>query len=363
MNVGEIERLANWYLEYFQPLSKSYQRLIAPIQHNASQPNKQPFETQLTNVLNYLRGMDFEVLSLQQIRLLDQLGVSRFLGIEGANFIEATIKSSNYDPATALSELNAAFSALSTAGKHFDAFLNALNGLNLRNAGPEDDGDLITIRVGFQKEAAINNLTEWKDSAKDWYDIVRGLALASNEAPEETRVVGATTGSIILILAGTAAVTAMLAIISKHVAGVAKDGLEVLNLMEDLRQKKLLTTTMEQELQSLIETRKIDALDTILGELKPLLADANGDKIPALKNSIKKLLTFNEKGGNVDFVAPDGGEDDEEANFEGNEESRPEKGNAALSAAREAIRGYQAVREQLKMLSYQRSPAERGEGA
>ena len=350
MNVQELEKLAVWYIDHVDQLNQHFQGLIAPVQHNANQQPKQPFEAAMNTLTNYLVGMDFEVLSLQQLKLLEKLGVAQFVGREGTDFIESTIKTADFDPATGLAALNAAFGALTNVRQQFDAYLQALDGLKLRHIETED-GEFITIRVGFQNEASIDNVTKWKNSAKDWYDIIRGLAVATNEAPENTRVVGASTGSIILILASTAAVTELLARISKHVTGVAKDSLEIQHSREDLRQKRMLTKVIENELNEMINTRKKEALDTILAEIKPLLPDESGDKIPALTTSIKKLLEFNEKGGNVDFVSPD----ISEAEVEATEEAGGEK-KSAVTAVREAIHEYQEVREQLKLLSHRRPP-------
>jgi len=60
-----------------------------------------------------------------------------------------------------------------------------------------------------------------------------------------------------------------------------------------------------------------------------------------------RYIIANEKGGNVDFVAPDtDGDDPDEDESEGNEERR-----GALAAVRSAIHEYQEVREQIKLLS------------
>lgn len=352
MNIQELEKLATWYIDHFDRLGQHYQGLIAPIQHNANQQEKQPFEALMTTLMEYLDGMDFEVLSLQQIKMLETLGVAKFIGLDGTNFVESTIKTANFDPATGLAALNAAFSALSNARGQFNNYLEALGGLKLRHSETDGTDEFITIRIGFQNDASIDNVTKWKDSAKDWFDIIRGLSVATNEAPESTRVVGASTGSIILVLASVAAVTELLARISKHVTGVAKDGLEIMHSREDLRQKKMLTKVIEAEFTTMIETRRKEALETILAEIKPLLPDESGDKIPALTTSIKKLLTFNEKGGNVDFVTPDASV----AEAEADEEASVSEKKSAIAGVREAIHEYQEVREQLKLLSYHRPP-------
>lgn len=347
MNIDELNRLAAWYVEHFSNIQSRYSQLVQPIQHNASQPNKQPLETQLESLIDYLRSMKFEELSLQQIKLLDDLGVSAYIGMDGADFVEKTIRTADYDPQTALNKLNEAVNVLTTASNGFTSYRQSLDALGLKESADDGDADGITIRVGFRKDASINNVSDWRDSGKDWYDIIRGIALAAGETPEDTRITGASTGSIILILVGTATVTKLLAMISKNVASVAKDAIEIANEIENLRGKKLLNAAIEKQLRAMDQKKKDDAHAEILKEIGTHLPNLDGEQKSALEVSIKKLLAFNEKGGNVDFVAPEG---DDEVDEEGGAEANP--ANAALAQVRAAIREYQEVREQMKLLEH-----------
>src|SRR6185437_850553 len=180
-------------------------------------------------------------------------------------------------------------------------------------------------------------------SSKDWYEIIRGIALAANESPEDTKVVGAATGSVILILAGTVAVTTMMATISKNITSVARDVIGVGVERENLRQKKLLTAAMEAELKKIEQKKRTDAVKTVMAELKKYLpVSALGDTKIALEASVKKLLDFNERGGVVDFVAPAEPEESDEG-------SRGEdKGRQLLADARRVIHEYQGERESLR---------------
>lgn len=347
MDLQELEKLATWYIEHFSQLNQYYQQLIGPLQHNASQQNKQPFEPNMISLNDYLNTMNFEVLSLQQIKTLNKLGVAQFIGSEGAEFISRTIKTADFDPATGLSVITEAFAKLLNIKQQFESYLQALSQLDLRETDVEELSKQITIRIGFQNAASIDNVTKWKDSAAEWYDIIRGLALAMDEAPENTRVVSATKGSIILTLAGTYAVTMLLAKISTNVLGVAKDTLEIMHTIQDLRTKKILNDVIETELNRKMEKVKEDALESLIEEIRPLLPDENGEKITALKHSVKKLLDFNEKGGNVDFVGPNDGVADTEV------EGGTASGIATLTAVRNAINDHQKLREQIKQLSHQ----------
>ena len=355
MNVSELRALADWYNSQYQDLSNLYNELLQPISHNSSQPNKIALVDQLERLTTYLRDMKFSELSLQQIKALDDIGLIKYLGNTGADYVESAIKTGDYDAATAAQRLTTAISKLSESNSAFVAFENSLRTLGLFEKDTEVESDHITIRVGFQNEAAIKDIVDWKDSAKDWYEIVRGLAIATNESPEDTKVIGASTGSIILILSGTLAFTTLLALISKQVSSMAKDVIGIGDQIEELRRKKLLNKVIENELKkqesqlttkALADTMKMIS-DKLVEEKAPPL---DGEKMNALESSIKKLLMFNEKGGNVDFVSPDeDGDQDEGDGADANLEPM-----TALGEARNAIREYQTVREQIKQLEDRR---------
>jgi hypothetical protein len=351
VNVNELKRLGEWYNNQFPRLNSLYNALFSPIQHNASQPNKQPVEDQMEQLIQYLTAMRFDELSIQQLGLLSTIGVDQYIGHAGASYVDSVIRTSNYDPATAAQKLNNAIQGINSANSAFTSFINAVASLNIIDEEADENEGRITIRVGFQSNAAIHNVTEWRDSAKEWYDIIRGLAQACKEAPEETKIVGAATGSIILILAGTYSFTKLLALISKSITSVARDVMEIRSSAEDLRQKKLLTETMKTEFAELERKTKKEAVKSILSTVKTEVPKLDGEVETALAKSVEKLLTFTERGGNVDFVAPD--VDQEETSEDKKGGGKSDGGLLkALTAAQSAIREYQGEREKLKLLSH-----------
>lgn len=343
MNVGELLYLSRWYTDNFGQINSLYNDVISPIQHNASQSNKIPVEEQLEKLLSYLKNMSFDDLSIQQLKTLYDLDVEDLLGPTGADFVASVIRVIDYDPQTAVNRLNEALGKLNEANSGFNSYISATKSLGLDRPDDFLGGDLITVRVGFQDKAAIGNLADWKNSAKDWYDIIRGVAMAAGEAPEDTKVVGATSGSIILVLTATATVTGLLALISKTVTAVAKDVIGILSQIEDLRSKRYLNDVLETELKKLAKERQDNALIEISAAVEGKLPNLAGDEKNALTLSIKKLLKFNEQGGRLDFVAPE--PHDAQDDVEGNEHTR-----TAFDEVRAAIKAYQSVREEVKLL-------------
>lgn len=346
MNVDELYRLGTWYADQFPELDRLYQALLDPLNHNAHQPNKRPVEEQLNNLIGYLANQRFDELSIEQLKILGSLGVDAYIGPEGSAYVEAAVRTSNYDPATAVQRLNEAIQAVNSTRGKLAAYVESMNNLEF---DPDDvlaEEGLITIRIGFQNDVSIKNVTDWKESAKEWYDIIRGLAMACEESPEDIKLIGASTGSIILIMAGTAVFTALLAQISKHITTAAKGIIEVRIQIENLRRATILNDAIEAELKKIEKERTDGAVTDIEKLLEGNVLVKAGDVSNALSASIKKLLIFREKGGTVDFVAPDVDETDEG----GGEDSGLK---AALIEAKAAIREYQSERESLKLLSDQ----------
>jgi len=347
MNVDELYRLGIWYANQFSELNRHYSALLDPLTHNASQPDKRPVENELNTLNSFLSVQKFDELSIEQIKMLNSLGVDTYIGPEGASYVEASVRTSNYDPATAVQRLNSAIQSINSTRTLLSAYIDAVNNLGFGADEVLAEDGLITIRIGFQNDVAINNVTDWKDTAKEWYDIIRGVSMACEEKPEDVKVIGAATGSVILILAGTAAFTAILAKISTHLTSVVKDIIGVRMELENLRQKKILTATMESEFRKIEKDKSDNAISTIEKLLEGNIKVKDGDINVALNNSIKKLLTFSEKGGTVDFVSP---EDDIEDDEVENGDDQDGGLRAALIEARAAIREYQGERESLKLL-------------
>jgi hypothetical protein len=358
MEVSELTELANWFENQVPPARDAYANLLTLLQHNASQPDKRPLETALDTLISALEEMNFDELSLQQFRVLERMDVREYLGRDGIAFVDATIRTANYDPATSVSKVQATITNIDNARNALIAFRGAMDQLKIGSGEQDDVQDRIIIRIGFEKDANIDTVTDWRDSSRDWYDIIRGVALAAKESPEDTKVIGAATGSVILILAGTVAVTTMLAAISKNITSVARDIIMVGVERENLRQKKLLTTAMEAELNKIEQKKRTDAVKAVMAELKKHLhKSVMGDAKVALEASVKKLLDFNEKGGVVDFVAPPepSGSDDEEASGE-------DSGRQLLADVRRIIHEYQGEREALRLLTDQSETANDNEG-
>lgn len=352
MNVLELLELANWFNSNYSDLSKKYLAVQRVLQNNVNQGAQQPLEEPLNDLIEFLASMRLGELNIQQLRFLDQQGVANLIGHDGVEFVKRTVMTTTYDPATSLTEIQDASSKIGKANQKLVQYQGAVDELGIR---PETFGsaeDEIVVRVGFRNEASIEHIEGWRTSANDWYHIIRGLSMLVGESPENTRVIGASNGSIILILATTATVSGLLAMISKHVTGIAKDVLSVQVAREELRSKRLLNDVMEAELTKQINEKREERLSAINKELAGMIpGKSKGDINTALEKSIDKLVEFGEKGGDVDFVAPPIPEKEENEDQEGFAEGAiDEKTLKELEEVRRLISDYQEERETVKLL-------------
>ncbi|MGB6118756.1 MAG: hypothetical protein WBF87_11080 [Mesorhizobium sp.] len=312
MDVEQLINLSNWYVRKIKPILKSYQDLSTVLSHNASQPNKQPVREHLANLTASLEQTPLELLSSEEISHLDEIGVLKYLGPSGLAFVNETVTSGDFDPASASSDISAAIQRITELQGYFRELLT-----NLSNVGfvTEDAEQLAVgeslIRVRFQNDASIRDVQLLKKWSVDWYDIARGVAMCVGESPNDVKVVGASKGSIILTLAATASVTFLLAKIAKHVGAIAHEGLKVAGAVESLKQQKLHTAAIEAQLKENLKKTEEGMIESTVAEVvKSLPKPINGDTKTALVKAVEKFSSFTDKGGDVDFVVAETPEED-----------------------------------------------------
>ena len=234
--------------------------------------------------------------------------------LEGIKFIDSTIRTSDFDPATASNTFKDSIDRLNTADSRVDSIISAFSDITGIMTETEVAADRVLVRIEFVGEASIDDVSKWKSWSTTWYDIIRGIGLVLEEPPENTLVVGASQGSIILSIAATLGMTKVLASISKSVASIASDYLEIRMKMEELTAKKILNKAAETAMKKNADDIKKDGAKKAVEDIEQVLPnEINGEQRTALENSVIKALDFFEKGGDLDFVAPSPPKDEPDA--------------------------------------------------
>ena len=233
------------------------------------------------------------------------------MGASGSIAVNSIVRVSDFDPATARDKLKSFISKLNQAQSKLDALRGPLGQLDWVTEHRLLWREQVEIRIIFQNEAAIENSADLKKRTADWYEIIRGVTSASDETPEDVQVRGVWNGSVFVCLAGTAAVTLVLAKITKNVSGMALDGIKVLSAIEELKQKRMHTAEIERMLKENhkrdVVARKAALVDEIAQEGELVL---NHEQKSLMEQAVMKMLTFFEKGGELEFIEPHSANED-----------------------------------------------------
>ena len=305
MRAHEIMQLADWFDTHFANIQSAYEELLQVLEYNANHPDQQQIEPALNSLLAVIGEIRTQGLSIEQIEMLRKLEVFSLLGLQGASFVEQRVKDVAYDPATRVQEFQQMLSRLITANNHLSSFQRASHDLGLMYEPYQTSPDQLVVSVRFRDRVSIDNVPDLKNRTKDWYDITRGIALAAGETPDEVHVLGASRGSLIIEIACTLYFVRLLAEITTHITRAAVDIMEVRIGMEELKQKKILNALLAKELQRIEKEKKENALETVKEDIRKLFPKGvSGDVSPALDKSIEHLMTFLDKGGELDFKLP-----------------------------------------------------------
>jgi hypothetical protein len=314
MNADEILRLTYWIDDEIKgrKIVSLYTQLVDILQNNANSTPSRPFSSEKEELKKALRAVDLQSLTNEQLELLSRLGVASAVGLDGVNALDEILVKAGLDISTAWTMVSEARDRVQKGIERSNQIRKSLDGLI-----DQVDGalSLPRIRVRFSGDAAISNIVDLKKWAGEWHDIGRGIAMSQGVAPEEISVVSAHRGSIIITLAASYGVVKIIAEILLRSLEVAQKTLDIKKTAEEIRSLRLANDKIAKELEDQISAERDVGIQKISGEIVAAssVSSDHGDRITALESSVKKLVSFLEKGGHVDLLLP---EIEEEANEE-----------------------------------------------
>ena len=351
MNVEELFALNAWIDREIgeKRVVKRYQALHNILNQNA-QPNqaKQPFEQQKSELINILRDIDLPRLTIDQLNFLENLGIAQHVGEHGISEIEDILVRNPIDVATAASRIAEIVKRLSQGVEKSNQIKAGLSGCV--ELTPTEVGEIL-VRVSFSGNASMTNIVDFKKWGADWHDIGRGIAMVHGVAPEDIRIVGAKKGSIVIELVVVYVVAMTVSTIILQALKVAERVLDIKKKAEEIRGMRLSNDKIEHELDQEAETEKAKGIERITAEVVKKLgkkAGQEGDQIKALETSVKKLIGFVEKGGEVDCVVP------EEKKPEGEETADDKERARQLNELRASFASIRVLEAKLKQIEYKK---------
>ena len=256
-------------------------------------------------LLNFLRNISFDELSDQQIKLLHRSGMSSYMGPDGAYHLEEALRTAADDPVAQNGIIQTAQMIWNDSLSAIQDLEFGITRLGLEWGPPNEFSDGVVIQLHFDGEAKISEVAELRKWSNDWYEIARGITACVDGRPEDVRIIGASTGTVILTLSVTAAVAKLLAVISGSVAQILHDIHSVKMDQEVYRHKKIMNQKMEEGFKYAIDQIRTQAAKSVLNRVISSTASELSPEIESQLNlAIEKFIVYTEKGGEIDLIAP-----------------------------------------------------------
>ncbi|WP_412464430.1 hypothetical protein [Flavobacterium mekongense] len=313
MQIEELLKLTSWFKSNVEKnnVPQNYTNLFNKMNVNIRRPNgqqNQPFIDEKNNLFESLSKIDFNELTIEQIKFLKELKVDKLINKKTVDLINDNLTSNNLDISSATNIIKDYRDKVIAAQNKFDEINNLLTPYFNENLETEIRENEVLMRIYFQEGVAISNLNDLKKISSNWFDISRGIAIAMNQTPEDFRVISAKKGSIIIDLAIMVGVATAMSKILLEALKVADRVLDIRKKVEEIKGLKLSNKKIELELNKEADLERDNGVKKIVEETISqlgLIKETEGDKITAIEKSIKKLLEFTENGGQVDFTQND----------------------------------------------------------
>lgn len=320
MNVSELYELPFWVDENIVKVEipQKYQKLLQVVQQN-TQPNQtqQPIDEQKRNLIDTIRIVPLNQLTREQLEFLQALEIAQAVGDEAVETINDIFYKNAIDIATAAQKVQEIHQKLSNGIKKLNQIKGGLEG-SVHQETYEAENEVL-MRITFTGDAELTNIVKFRDWGKTWYEIGRGIAIAHDATPEQVKIIGATSGSIVIEMATIASIAGTTAGIIFSALKLAEKVLDIRKKAEEIKNLQLQNKKLATDLVKEADNEKEEGIKNISLEIVAEL-DINktkdGEKINALDRSIKLLVDFIESGGEVDFIVPE----NDETEVEGEDE-------------------------------------------
>ena len=306
MYVRELLDVAAWVDRNVQGkrIPQLYSALVSVLQANTQPQIKQPFAEKKDQLIVALTSVDMNSLTDEQIGFLWDIDIAGSVGPEAAEKLEDLLVRNALDIATAATQVSRMASAMQQGMKRVEAIKTALKDLPVAaHRLPIGQGDVL-VRVRFEGAAAISDVAALKKWSNTWFDIGRGIAMAHDQSPQSIRVVGAATGSIILELLAAYAIAKTISAILLESLKVADRVMDIRRKAQEVRALELGNDKLAHDMELIADAEREKRTAAIVETVLTTVPNHDGEKANALNKSVKSLVGFIEKGGQVDFLLP-----------------------------------------------------------
>lgn len=189
MQLNKLLSRSLWFVNNIteNQIPQKYSVLHSKMNQNIRRNNQSlvPFEQEKTDLIKATIDLNFQSLNLEQIKFLNKLKIIELLRKRGVEQIEQVLIQNNLDIATATGKIKEFSNTITKSQNIFKELQTTLlKSFDIEETN-EINGSQVLMRVYFQNDVAIKNLTDFKKLSATWYDIGRGIAMAQNSSIKE----------------------------------------------------------------------------------------------------------------------------------------------------------------------------------
>lgn len=262
-------------------------------------------------------------LTKEQQNILRRLDVIALLGTNASSyFSNAFAESHSYKEISNIIAYGR--SSLLEAKELLDPMLSTLPELvDVEEEKAETPIGYASLRLTFQDDAAISDMSKFELWAKKWHLIGRGFALATNKKTQDIKIIGAGNGSIFLDILGNLETINLIGEATNHLLDIGLKIAEAYGLYAGVKELKERMPTKEakEAAEPMVQAAKKEFEDkksTLYTEAaEQILSQHNTPKehVAALARALRELDGYIKLGGDISYLSigcePDSESDDD----------------------------------------------------
>lgn len=315
MRVSELKAAMEFIIESIKQRNTivAFDGLINVIRQNAQhrQPGQQqaPITEQKKTLITALEGVSLSKLTINEQNIIATfINLKRF-GSSGVTTINQIFLEHNLDPMGAVNALETIKKEFANALQAATKTLEVLGPLNVADMDSDIEEGRAAIQITFKHKVAIDNITNLRDYSEEWYQVVRGVALLTDTAVEDSQILTVQKSSPLIIeLSSVYVAVRVVGLIVDRVLNAVDRYLDLKKKATEIRQLNLQNKQIERDLdkeaenfrETIVEDIKNKVIEEVLKDKK-----ANGEVQKAMEISVKNVFAFLDKGGTIDCRVPD----------------------------------------------------------
>ncbi|EGQ9306535.1 hypothetical protein ACJZRZ_003362 [Vibrio parahaemolyticus] len=312
MELKELYDLSIWADEHLNQagLVPSLSETIKYLQSNNS-PMFLAQQSHKPKIINLFEAVPLQALTKKQQSILRKMDIIALLGPNAESYFEG-IFGNDHSPKEIATLLAYSRTALSSSIKVFSGFASTLPEVaDIDEEKPEIPPGYATLRLTFQGDASISDMSQFDVWGKKWHLISRGFALASGYKTQDFKVIGAGNGSIFLDILSNLETINLIGEATNHLLDIGLKIAEAYGLYSGIKelQKRMPSEEAKTAANPLVKAAK-EEFESQKSELytsvaEKMIADRGTSKehTAALAKALRELDCYLKQGGDIDLLS------------------------------------------------------------